>query len=209
MFVHESGIGYTLYLQNNYYAQKTLENREAIDKSGGNWAASGELDKGLDDYLNKIIDNIPELKEAEQKGIGISVVILPESASNDLKEGISLATDKMIKDGTDPDILKTVLGVVKYTYSMDVENHNGYALIKNDTYSDDTTALKNLMENFKNAYGADKTLSEAMAKFADYLNDIWGHLNKEAGYSESGSIFTSSGKLSFNEKKGQFLNTSA
>jgi len=115
----------------------------------------------------------------------------------------------MIKDGTDPDILKAVLGVVKGEWSGDVEMHNGYALSKNDTFSYDTNALKNLMENFKNTYGTNKTLSEAMAKFADYLNDIWEHLNKDTGYSESGSIFTSSGKLSSDEKKGQFLNTSA
>lgn len=208
MYTHQTGSFYTLYLQNNYYAQKTLENREAIDKSGGNWAASRELDKGLDDYLNKIIDAIPELKAADQQGIGIGVVFLPESASNDLKQSISGAIDQMIKDGTDPDILKGVLGVVKGEWSGDVEMHNGYALSKNDTFSYDINALNGVLEKVKNAYGTDKVLSEALSKFADYLNDIWGHLNKEAGYSESGSIFTSSGKLSSEEKKGQFFNTS-
>ena len=209
MYTHQTGSFYTLYLQNNYYAQKTLENREAIDKSGGNWAQSGELDKGLDDYLNKIIDNIPELKEAKQKGIGIGVEILPESTSVDIKQSVSLATNKMIKDGIDPDILKAVLGVVKGEWSGDVEMHDGYALSKNDTFSYDMSSLNNIIDKVKNAYGTDKTLGEAIAKFADYLNDIWGHLNKEAGHSESGSIFTSSGKLSSDEKKGQFLNTSA
>ena len=125
MYTHQTGSFYTLYLQNNYYAQQTLENRAAIEKSGGNWAASGELDKGLDDYLNKIIDNIPELKEAEQKGIGIGVVVLPESASDDLKQSVSFATDRMMKDGVDPDVLKGVLGVVKGEWSGDVEMHNG------------------------------------------------------------------------------------
>ncbi|MDD5373493.1 MAG: hypothetical protein PHO62_08715 [Sulfurimonas sp.] len=209
MYTHQTGSFYTLYLQNDYYAQKTLENRAAIDKSGGNWALSEPFDKGLDDYLSKIIELIPELKEAEQKGIGIGVEILPESASADLKQGVSLATDKMIKDGTDPDILKSVLGFVKGEWSGDVEMHDGYALSKNDTFSYDTAALKNVMEKFKDAYGTDTALSEAMAKFADYLNEIWGFLNKDAGNNNAGSIFTSLGQLSSEEKKGQFLNTSA
>lgn len=209
MYTHQTGSFYTLYLQNNYYAQKTLEDREAIDKSGGNWAASGELDKGLDDYLNKIIDNIPELKEAKNKGIGIGVEILPESASDDLKQSVTFATDKMIKDNTDPDILKGVLGVVKGEWSGDVEMHDGYALSKNDTFSYDMPSLNNIIDKVKNAYGTDKALTEALSKFADYLNDIWGQLNKEAGNNNAGSIFTPSGKFSSEEKKGQLLNTSA
>jgi len=208
MFVHRSGISYTLYLQNNYYAQQTLKNREEIDKSGGNWAQSGDMDKGLDDYLSKIIDAIPELKEAEKKGIGIGVVILPESSSDVLKQSVSAATDQMIADGTDPDILKDVLGIVKDTFSCDIENNNGYALIKNLTSTADSNDLNNMLENFKNAYGTDKTLSEALSKFADYLNEIWEHLNKQAGNNDAGSIFTSEGKLSPEEKKGRFFNAS-
>lgn len=206
MYTHQSGISYTVYLQNNYYAQKNLADTQAI--SSGN-EASLTLDNGLDDYLNKIIDNIPELKEAKQKGIGIGVVILPKSASDDLKQSVSLATNKMIQDGTDPDILKGVLGVVKGEWSGDVEMHNGYALSKNDTFSYDTKALNNIMDKINNAYGTDKPLSEALAKFADYLNEIWGHLNKDAGNNNAGSIFTPLGKLSSEEKKGQLLNTSA
>jgi hypothetical protein len=206
MYLTQSGIGYTVYLQNNYYAKKNLDDTQAI--LSGN-EASLTLDEELDGYLNKIIDSIPELKASEEAGIGVGFVILPESASSDLKQSVSFATDKIIKDGTDPDILKGILGIVKDTFSLEYENHIGYTSIKNYQHSVDINSLNNIMEKFKDAYGADKTLSEAMAKFADYLNDIWGHLNKEAGYSESGSIFTSSGKLSFNEKKGQFLNTSA
>ncbi|MDD3598078.1 hypothetical protein [Sulfuricurvum sp.] len=36
-----------------------------------------------------------------------------------------------------------------------------------------------------------------------------GIILKDAGNNNAGSIFTSSGKLSSEEKKGQFLNTSA
>ncbi|MDD4884440.1 hypothetical protein, partial [Sulfuricurvum sp.] len=74
MYVHESGVGYTLYIQNNKYANQVLEERDA--------EASGKIidkpyDSSLDDYLNKVIDSIPELKEYEANGGGIGVVILP------------------------------------------------------------------------------------------------------------------------------------
>ena len=205
MYTHQTGSFYTLYLQNDYYAQKNYADTQAI--LSGN-EASLTLDKGLDDYLNKIIDAIPELKAADQQGIGIGVVILPESASNDLKQSVSGATDQMIKDGTDPDILKGVLGIVKGEWSGDVEMHDGYALSKNDTFSYDINALNGVLEKVKNAYGTDKALSEALSKFADYLNDIWEHLNKQAGNNDVGSIFTSEGKLSSEEKKGRFFNAS-
>jgi hypothetical protein len=205
MYTHQTGSFYTLYLQNDYYAQKNYADTQAI--LSGN-EASLTLDKGLDDYLNKIIDAIPELKAADQQGIGIGVVILPESASNDLKQSVSGATDQMIKDGTDPDILKGVLGIVKGEWSGDVEMHNGYALSKNDTFSYDINALNGVLEKVKNAYGTDKALSEALSKFADYLNDIWEHLNKQAGNNDVGSIFTSEGKLSPEEKKGRFFSAS-
>lgn len=207
MFVHKSGTSYTVYLQNNKYANQTLEDRAAIAKDGENWVPSGDLDKSLDDYLNKIVDAIPELKASQEAGIGVGFVILPESASDSFKQGVSIATDKMIKDGTNPDILKSVLGIVKDTFSYDIENKNGYALIKNDTSSVDMNDLNNVMEKIKNAYGNDKVLSESLSKFADYLNEIWGHLNKQAGNNNAGSIFTPSGSISYEEKKGQFLNT--
>ncbi len=205
MYTHQTGSFYTIYLQNDYYAQKNYVDTQAI--LSGN-EASLTLDKGLDDYLKKIIEAIPELKAADQQGIGIGVVILPESASNDLKQSVSGATDQMIKDGTDPDILKGVLGVVKGEWSGDVEMHDGYALSKNDTFSYDINALNGVLEKVKNAYGTDKALSEALSKFADYLNDIWEHLNKQAGNNDVGSIFTSDGKLSSEEKKGRFFNAS-
>lgn len=206
MYVHQSGIGYTVYLQNNYYAQKNYTDTQAL--LSGNWAQSGELDKGLDDYLNKIVDAIPELKASQEAGIGVGFVILPESMSSDLKQSVSTATDQMIKDGTDPDILKGILGIVKDTFSCDIEHHNGYALIKNFTSTADSNDLNNMLENFKNAYGTDKALREALSKFADYLNEIWEHLNKQAGNNDVGSIFTSEGKLSPEEKKGRFFNAS-
>lgn len=210
MYLTQSGTGYTIYLQNNYHAQETLKNRDAIDKSGGNWASTEPIDKGFNDYLNKIIDSIPELKASQEAGIGIGVVILPESASSDLKQSVSFATDKMVQDGTNPEILKGILGIVKDTFSLEYENHLGYTSVKNYQHSVDMKSLNNVMDKFKDTYGTDnKPLSEALAKFADYLNEIWGHLNKDAGNNNAGSIFTPSGKLSSEEKKGQLLNTSA
>ena len=206
MYLKESGTGYTVYLQNNYYAQKNYADTQAL--LSGNWAQSGELDKGLDDYLNKIVDAIPELKASQEAGIGVGFVILPESTSSDLKQSVSTAADQMIKDGTDPDILKGILGIVKDTFSLEYENHPGYSSVRNYESSVDTSSLNHLMENFKNAYGTDKTLSEALSKFADYLNEIWEHLNKQAGNNDAGSIFTSEGKLSSEEKKGRFFNAS-
>jgi hypothetical protein len=206
MYLTQSGTGYTVYLQNNYYAQKNIDDTQAI--LSGN-EASLTLDKELDDYLNKIVDSIPELKASQEAGIGVGFVILPESASSDLKQSVSFATDKMLQTGTNPEILKGVLGIVKDTFSLEYENHIGYTSVKNYQHSVDMNSLNNTMEKFKDAYGTDTALSEAMAKFADYLNEIWGFLNKDAGNNNAGSIFTHSGKLSSEEKKGQFLNTSA
>jgi hypothetical protein len=206
MYLTQSGTGYTVYLQNNYYAQKNLDDTQAI--LSGN-EASLTLDKELDDYLNKIVDSIPELKASQEAGIGVGFVILPESASADLKQSISFATDKMVQTGTNPEILKGILGIVKDTFSLEYENHMGYTSVKNYQHSVDMNSLNNIMDKFKDSYGTDTALSEAMAKFADYLNEIWGFLNKDAGNNNAGSIFTSLGQLSSEEKKGQFLNTSA
>lgn len=207
MYVHKSGTSYTVYLQNNQYAQQTLKERENINQNGGNWTPD-KLDKGLDDYLNSIVNTIPELKKSQEAGIGVGVVILPESTSHDLKQSISIATDQMIKEGTDPNTLKGVLGIVKDTFSYDMEMNNGYALIKNYTSSVNMNDLSNLMENIKNKYGADQKLSEALSKFADYLNEIWGHLSEQSGNSKTGSIFTPSGSLVSEENKGVYLDTS-
>lgn len=97
---------------------------------------------------------------------------------------------------------------MKDTFSLEYENHPGYCSVRNYESSVDTSSLNHLMENFKNAYGTDKALSEALSKFADYLNEIWEHLNKQAGNNDAGSIFTSEGKLSPEEKKGRFFSAS-
>ena len=53
MYVHESGVGYTLYIQNNQYANQTLKERKALEQ--GKEFLNESYDSGLNDYLNKII----------------------------------------------------------------------------------------------------------------------------------------------------------
>lgn len=204
MYLSQSGTSYTVYLQNDYYAQRTLSDREALKTDNG---ASLSFDKGLDDYLNKIIDSIPELKASQESGIGVGFIILPESAPSDLKDAVSVATNKMVQNQTEPDILKGVLGIVKDNFSLEYENRSGYTSIKNDTHSFDMSSLNSLLNNFKDTYGSNKPLSDALGKFADYLNEIWSVTNKQAGNTNIGSIFSANGQSLPDTKKGQFLNT--
>ena len=177
MYVHESGVGYTLYIQNDKYANQVLEKREA--------EASGKIvdkpyDSSLHDYLEKVIASIPELKEYEANGGGIGVVILPESASSTLKDAVSQTTDKMLEEGTDEDILKGVLGIVKFNYSGDVEYGNGIATSKNDVFTYDLESVNNVLNKFKDIYASNGALSAGLGKFSEYLNEIYAMLQKEA-----------------------------
>ncbi|MDD3598077.1 hypothetical protein [Sulfuricurvum sp.] len=187
MYVHESGVGYTLYIQNNKYANQVLEERDA--------EASGKIidkpyDSSLDDYLNKVIDSIPELKEYEANGGGIGVVILPESASSTLKDAVSQTTNKMLDEGTDENILKGVLGIVKFNYSGDVEYGNGIAKSKNDTFDFDLKAANDVLNKFKDIYTSNGELSSGLGKFSQYLNEIYGIMKKEADPTPSESKTT-------------------
>ena len=177
MYVHESGVGYTLYIQNDKYANQVLEERDA--------EASGTItDKSyissLDDYLNKVIDSIPELKEFKENGGGIGVVILPESASSTLKDAVSQTADKMLNEGTDENILKGVLGIIKFNYSGDVEYGNGVATSKNDVFTYDLESVNNILSKFKDIYASNGALSAGLGKFSQYLGEIYDMLQKEA-----------------------------
>jgi len=171
MYVHESGIGYTLYIQNNKYANQVLEDRDAINKNGGN-RTSSTLDIGLDDYLNKVIDSIPELKDYKANGGGVGVIILPESTSPILKDAVTETTHKMLDEGTDENILKGVLGIVKFNYSGDVEYGNGIATSKNDTFDFDLKAANDVLSKFQDIYASNGELSSGLGKFSEYLNEI-------------------------------------
>ena len=177
MYVHESSVGYTLYIQNNTYANQVLEEREA-EASGA--VVDKPYDSSLHDYLEKVIASIPELKEYEANGGGIGVVILPESASSTLKDAVSQTTDKMLEEGTDEDILKGVLGIVKFNYSGDVEYGNGIATSKNDVFTYDLESVNNVLNKFKDIYASNGALSAGLGRFSEYLNEIYAMLQKEA-----------------------------
>jgi len=176
MYVHESGVGYTLYIQNDKYANEILKSRDA-ELSGQTYEVQ---DTGLHDYLEKVIASIPELKEYEANGGGIGVVILPESASSTLKTAVSQTTDKMLEEGTDENILKGVLGIVKFNYSADVEYGNGVATSKNDVFTYDLESVKNVLNQFQEIYASNGTLSAGLGKFSEYLSEIYDMLQKEA-----------------------------
>lgn len=184
MYVHESGVGYTLYIQNDTYANKILDERAG--KEG-----STTLDTGLDDYLNQIIAAIPELKEYEANGGGIGVVILPEGASSTLKNALSQTTDKMLEEGTDEDILKGVLGIVKFNYSGDVEYGNGVATSKNDVFTYDLESVNHVLNKFKEIYASNGALSAGLGKFSEYLNEIYAMLQNEANPTSEAKTTTS------------------
>lgn len=187
MYVHESGVGYTLYIQNDKYANEILKSRDA-ELSGQTYEAQ---DTGLHDYLEKVIASIPELKEYEANGGGIGVVILPESASSTLKDAVSQTTDKMLEEGTDENILKGVLGIVKFNYSADVEYGNGVATSKNDVFTYDLESVNNVLNKFKEIYASNGALSAGLGKFSEYLNEIYAMLQNEANPTSEAKTTTS------------------
>lgn len=197
MYVHESGVGYWLYIQNDKYANQVLEEREA--------EASGTIidkpyDSSLHDYLEKVIASIPELKEYEANGGGIGVVILPESASSTLKDAVSQTSDKMLNEGEDENILKGVLGIIKFNYSGDVEYGNGIATSKNDVFTYDLESVNNILSKFKDIYASNGALSAGLGKFSEYLNEIYAMLQKEANP-------TSEAKTATNDTKNDLVDT--
>lgn len=201
MYVHESGVGYTLYIQNDKYANQVLEEREA--------EASGTIidkpyDSSLHDYLEKVVASIPELKEYEANGGGIGVVILPESASSMLKDAVSQTSDKMLNEGEDENILKGVLGIIKYNYSWDIEYGKADKYtdmhIKNESWSYDMEAVNNILNKFKDIYASNGALSAGLGKFSEYLNEIYEMLQKEANP-------TSEAKTTTNDTKNDLVDT--
>jgi len=172
MYVHESGVGYTLFIQNDKYAK--------INQKEGLGTATEEEVKSLNDYLAKIEENIPELKAAKESGtIGIGVFILPSGTST-LQTAVDQTTQKMLDEGTNETILKDVLGIVKDNYSMDIDYGVGIAHIKNDTVNYDMDALNAVLDKFKAIYTTNGELSDGLGTFKAYVNDVYSILQKEA-----------------------------
>lgn len=133
-----------------------------------------------------MIDSIPELKDYKANGGGIGVVILPESTSSILKEAVNQTTSKMLDKGTDENILKGILGIVKFNYSMDVEYGDGISRIKNDTFDFDLKAANDVLSKFQDIYASNGELSKGLGQFSEYLNEIYTILKKEANPESNG-----------------------
>ncbi|WP_024955444.1 hypothetical protein [Sulfurospirillum arcachonense] len=179
MHVDKTGTGYTLFIQNNKYADLCAKEREQ------NGSLTQEEYKGLDDYLNEIIDSIPELKASKESGEGIGVYILPEGTSKEVTDAVDATTKKMLDEGTDENLLKAVLGIVKYNYSYSADETQSMGMItaKNASFKVecDMEALNNVLDMFEEIYMADEKVSATFSKFKDYINQAYDSLEMYAG----------------------------
>ncbi len=179
MHVDKTGTSYTLFIQNNKYADLCAKEREQ------NGSLTIEEYKGLDEYLNEIIDSIPELKASKESGEGIGVYILPEGTSKTVTDAVDATTTKMLDEGTDENLLKAVLGIVKdnYSYSADETQSMGMITAKNVSFQVecDMEALNNILDIFEEIYMADEKVSATFSKFKDYINQTYDSLKMYAG----------------------------
>ena len=128
MYVHESSVGYTLYIQNNTYANQVLEEREAevsgtiIDKP---------YDSSLHDYLEKVIASIPELKEYEANEAAFE----EEKEKSDISEILKLFPEKVLSMKTFETFIKNavekkgfdyVKGTAEYTVLKKPKSYKSY-----------------------------------------------------------------------------------
>jgi hypothetical protein len=197
MYVHESGVDYTLYIQNDKYANERLKDNSIFSYMAGENYAKETASSDLGDYIKKVVDSIPELKAAMETGsAGLAVFILPESTSSVVKDAVDQTTQKMLDEGTDENVLKGVLGIVKENYSFDIEfgtGTSGVSTIKNDTVNYDMEALNNVLSKFKEIYSSNTELSNGLGKFSKYVNEIYDMLQKEVNpTSDVGTTTTAS-----------------
>lgn len=110
MYVHESGVDYSLYIQNDRFANERFNNHSIFSYIAGENYDKEKSSTDLGDYLRKVVDSIPELKAAMETGeVGLAVFILPESTSSVVKDAVDQTTQKMLDEGTDENVLKGVL----------------------------------------------------------------------------------------------------
>ena len=120
MYVHRSGVDYSLFIQNDHFANERLEDNSIFSYIAGENYAKEKSSTDLGDYLRKVVDSIPELKAAMETGeVGLAIFILPESTSSAVKDAVDQTTQKMLDEGTDETVLKGVLGIVKENYSYE------------------------------------------------------------------------------------------
>ncbi|KFL33061.1 MULTISPECIES: hypothetical protein [unclassified Sulfurospirillum] len=190
-----SGVGYTIFIQSDYYANRNLEIANAM-QSGEEWSS----DTDLEAYIEKIKESIPELKAADDAGLAIDIVILPETASSTLKNAVNQTTQKMIDDGADEDVLKSVLGIVKYNYFSTIDfGSSGVANVTNSLLTYDKDQLSNVLNVFKDIYSSNGELSAGLSQFSDYLDAIYSSLTDTSSSSSTTTTTASSEEETSND----------
>lgn len=181
MYVHRSGVDYSLFIQNDRFANECLKDNSIFSYMAGENYVKETATSDLGSYLRKVVDSIPELKAAMETGeVGLAVFILPESTSSVVKDAVNQTTQKMLDEGTDENVLKGVLGIVKENYAFDIEYGPAVSHVKNDTSSYDMEALNTVLSKFKDIYSANKDLANGLDKFSRYVNEIYDLVQHEA-----------------------------
>ena len=147
MQINKHGTMYDVYVKNDYFYNK------GYSQSGS------ELDLSIDDYMRKIQNAIPELKDVSISDV--SIHILPEGATN---KNSSL-TDEVADD---------IIGVVssKYSYSADEKQQAGTLELENLNFSItyDKSSIQNLLDKLRFVYKNDENLSNKIDRYSNPYN---------------------------------------
>lgn len=147
MQINKHGTMYDVYVKNDYFYNK------GYSQSGS------ELDLSIDDYMRKIQNAIPELKDVSISDV--SVHILPEGAA----DKNSSLTDEVADD---------IIGVVssKYSYSADEKQQAGTLELENLNFSItyDKSSIQNLLDKLRFVYKNDENLSNKIDKYSNPYN---------------------------------------
>ena len=147
MQINKHGTMYDVYVKNDYFYNK------GYSQSGS------ELDLSIDDYMRKIQNAIPELRDVSISDV--SIHILPEGATN---KNSSL-TDEVADD---------IIGVVssKYSYSADEKQQAGTLELENLNFSVtyDKSSIQNLLDKLRFVYKNDENLSHKIDKYSNPYN---------------------------------------
>ena len=147
MQINKHGTMYDVYVKNDYFYNK------GYSQSGS------ELDLSIDDYMRKIQNAIPELKDVSISDV--SIHILPEGA-----------TDK--NSGLTDEVADDIIGVVssKYSYSADEKQQAGTLELENLNFSVtyDKSSIQNLLDKLRFVYKNDENLSHKIDKYSNPYN---------------------------------------
>ena len=147
MQINKHGTMYDVYVKNDYFYNK------GYSQSGN------ELDLSVDDYMRKIQNAIPELKDVSISDV--SIHILPEGAT----DKNSSLTDEVADD---------IIGVVssKYSYSADEKQQAGTLELENLNFSItyDKSSIQNLLDKLRFVYKNDENLSNKIDRYSNPYN---------------------------------------